>query len=1176
MYRPSSTPGFRKPGRETPRGPFEQSLGTDSLIIKSYPKQDSPARRPATTGQLAQLLRSKFPSRSGGVESPIPPVPPAVARAAFAGPDPSGERGEVARPSTANPTSKSPQAGRFDGTPSGSVTPSRSTPIPARRLDVRDDDVMATSPANLESILQTLKPTEYFGLQEEDIQRIESLVEDLIGRFSSDIEVYFPSVEKQTAFAARILGVFMDKHMRRAYEAGRLPATSVYHSPKGASRVLNLTESRPPSRPATPLADAGAQTAPPSADGRREAAAAHQKQEVAQLKSKVFNLNKGLFDSQQHAAKLQKELEYVRSKAAVSEFEKAKVHSEVKLLRARLEDCWCCSTAPAPVKARALGPAGMGSTGGMGMGGGNENRRPQTARAGPKPAQASLFEGFGRETREEAGAKKAKAGGGKGERRGPDTLIDERPSTAPAKGGRGSGGFGSLAFEDMMGGGPKVGPFDEERHHTLANIQFKASQSINKMIRQELVNLRQKYRDLAKQVSKDHNRSTYSLLDLKGNLAGKIEALEVALQSKFSLYDRNVEELIDKVSKIEDAASDVMGNQETLLGNLTERLNHELIEGKAKLADARAEGEKNESLIMLSQDRRIELLKEKLFSKEGEIMEKNRAILKELEHMHRELKDKAAEVVRAHGEIASQSKKIQHLEETLMAERHSLNLKTTDNDETREKLDKAAASLSAERKQREALQSDLVAAKVTAEEFINKYNVSVNQVERLEKSKWFLDKHATRLSRDFMELEEQHKDCTAELISTRSQCSYLLRDNHQMQMMMMRATKGVVEINTQFPALLELASTSEDVLDTVLAYIAVMKVQVDEEIDLGARYQAMSTEFYQSMLGLERDLSELKRTKHEQNERVKQLSVGHCQRLWHDIAALGTVSDPDQSDLRDAEGLDADGSIVEIVGHVHASVDKTVDVGKTAVSLHSQNVTAKRVLALTEEHVTKMLNGMQSLANKANRKLATFAKREETLRRKVLNYSIESERTKADLKKSNDAMGKRIKETTRTLQDTTVQLKEREYEIVEMKDKAEKQEKDHVTLKKSIDTFKERNYELMKEMKLRDLKIQRTEAEVARHKAIVNKATLNAAEYQVQIDVNKKKFVKKVENNIEFERKLKRVLTRELKTIRGEFNDLRDAVQMELMKSAAYLEYELSNDSSKLNQVKYFLRESVG
>ena len=46
-------------------------------------------------------------------------------------------------------------------------------------------------------------------------------------------------------------------------------------------------------------------------------------------------------------------------------------------------------------------------------------------------------------------------------------------------------------------------------------------------------------------------------------------------------------------------------------------------------------------------------------------------------------------------------------------------------------------------------------SKVTAEEFINKYNVSVNQVERLEKSKWFLDKHATRLSRDFMELEEQ-------------------------------------------------------------------------------------------------------------------------------------------------------------------------------------------------------------------------------------------------------------------------------------------------------------------------------------------------------------------------------------------------------------------------------------
>ena len=69
------------------------------------------------------------------------------------------------------------------------------------------------------------------------------------------------------------------------------------------------------------------------------------------------------------------------------------------------------------------------------------------------------------------------------------------------------------------------------------------------------------------------------------------------MQSKFSLYDRNVEELIDKVSKIEDAASDVMGNQETLLGSLTERLNHELIEGKAKLADARAEGEKNESLI---------------------------------------------------------------------------------------------------------------------------------------------------------------------------------------------------------------------------------------------------------------------------------------------------------------------------------------------------------------------------------------------------------------------------------------------------------------------------------------------------------------------------------------------------------------------------------------------------
>lgn len=145
-----------------------------------------------------------------------------------------------------------------------------------------------------------------------------------------------------------------------------------------------------------------------------------------------------------------------------------------------------------------------------------------------------------------------------------------------------------------------------------------------------------------------------------------------------------------------------------------------------------------------------------------------------------------------------------------------------------------------------------------------------------EKSKWFMDKHMKRLKRDIDELEEQHKSTTNELIQSRSQCSYLLRDNSHMKVAVNEATKSIATCNAFFYQINDKVAVCENTLDESSNTMSVMDHTLEnDQIRLGREYKVHCEALGKELEETKAALKGANSTRKSVNEMIKKASLDH-------------------------------------------------------------------------------------------------------------------------------------------------------------------------------------------------------------------------------------------------------------------------------------------------------------
>ena len=1014
---------------------------------------------------------------------------------------------------------------------------------------------------------------DFFFLNTADVQRVEKVVVAWLHNFGEDIAPYFPHVARKREFGMRVLNVFLERHLLK--ESKSHPNTLVTSEDKCTS-TMDEGASYPNSnvgykKVATehgagndPMTSQSCGTQTIVHRDLNEAKILEQNDEIETLRSKIQKLNEHVKKQKGHLT--------------LRELDQAKMETEIKDLKNLVNNCWCCSNPAFHTPEDRSSATNMA----------HRDQRPNTSMGFIRSKTPKQLDSDGIPSRQvnvnSVPAKSLESKFNQSNNLDGTLKTGEENLDASFVSLKGAKDVDpqrdrvrrEIKERNFQGGGTKP----------VFGIQLKATQTLNKKLRTELVTLRKRVQEMVNYVDDENSKSVQSLMDTKEKLQCRMEKVEVSLHMKHEINDRVAKEVQKRIAQAEEDVKVLMKQQEDELVKLKKRLHTETREKRKQLTSARKENEKKEELIILSQDDRIKRLKFQIQSKEHTMMQKH--VLMERENMAviQELEEKCSQADGLAKENHQLREKIVKLEEEMKMEQHKFNLQGIDLDDIKLKASKEIEASTGLKNQCESLKADLQEARSTAEDYINKFNAATYQVEQVEKSKWFMDKHMKRLKRDIDELEEQHKATTNELIQMRSQCSYLLRDNSHMKVAVNEATKSIVSCNNFFYLINDKVALCENTVDNSNDTLAVLGNTLDkDQIRLANEYKALCKTLESQLEETEKELSGTKSSTKTMNESIKQVSLSHAKRGWEEshmdyenyqeefrkeksrqLVEKARIMQSDS--LVEAAQLDAETSLGRILSITRDSQDIRTNLGEECIRIATTNRVGSTLLDNLGAFYDKLFKDFDNLMLRTDKKLKSFERKEVTLRKKVINYSEGMKALRINHNREVHEKNKKLRDIDKSLSNERMKVEEQNHSINEMKEEMASKKKEVGSLKLSVDAAKSKKESLTKDLTLLRIKAQKLESEVVARDKQVQDAQMATAEYQVQVNVNNKKFDQRVIHFKNWFGLASESLSQGVTSIKEDFNSMQDDILHELMRNKTWIDYELNNENSFLSKLK--------
>ncbi|QDZ21977.1 hypothetical protein A3770_06p44950 [Chloropicon primus] len=995
-----------------------------------------------------------------------------------------------------------------------------------------------------------------------DVRQVEHMVDAWLEQFIEDIGPQFPGVARKREFGMRLLNVFLERNLVK--EASNQPNRLVTMQDKcTGTEGLEAAAERPKEAIAAFGEDPGTSDFGTQTIVHRnlsEAKILEQGDEIKELKSRLQKASEAVKKQTGHIT--------------LKELEKVKLEKEVKDLKERIDGCWCCSNPALQTPQNRKNPPANGPA---------TNQRPNTSMGfirtmTPAPSGGVALQQQSQPAKKSVPVKRLES---RFEQSGD---LKGTPRETPRKDGAGDDAGRQTQIErtrreikdrQFQGAGSPI--FD---------IQLRAGQSLNKKLRTELVTLRAKVQEMAVHVEDENSKSVASLSETKEKLQCRLEKLEVGLDNKHEINDRVAKEVQKRLAAIEEAATVLMKHQEEELIRLKNRAHSETREKRKQLTSARKECEKKEEMIIQSQDDRIKKLRYQIQSKEHNMMQKQVMMEQENRAVLQELDEKCSQTEKLNKENHQLKQSITKLEERVKQEQHKHNIQQIELDDVKAKAKKETSTSHGLKDQYESLKADLKEARLTAEDYINKFNLATYQIEQLEKSKWFMDKHMKRLKRDIDELEEQHKSTTDELIQTRSQCSYLLRDNSHMKVAVNEATKSITACTQAFALMNQKVAVCETSVDDSSATLGDLGSVLDkDQIRLGKEYKALCESLGKELRETKKELLGTQSSKRKTNEAIKEVSLSHAKSQWQEDhmnyedfgeefkqeRAQQLVARADEmktKTLVEASNMDADANLAEILDVVRDSNDLRLNLGEECMKVSTTNHVGTAVLDTLGDFYGKLFKGVDNLLFRTEKKLKSFERKEVNLRKRVVNYAEKMKSLRVRHNQELHERNKKIKDIDKSLTHEKMKVQDQDHTICDLKEDVKAKGKQVDSLKISYDAAKHSKESLLKELTLSKIKVKRLESQIEEKNTLVHEVQMTSAEYQVQVNVNNKKFDQRLEHFKGWLGLASEKLSQSMVSIKEDFNCLQDDVLHDLMKTKAYIDYELTNDNSFLAKMK--------
>ena len=551
------------------------------------------------------------------------------------------------------------------------------------------------------------------------VRQVEHVVDAWIEHFIEDVAPHFPSVSRKREFGMRILNVFLERNLRR--EASSRPNRLVTTQDKCTGTVTTFLGEengagggRDPEAPETgskssTSSDFGTQTI--LLRDLTEAKILDQRDEIASLKSKVQKLNE--------------QMRKQNGTITIKELEKAKLEKEIENLQKTIDNCWYFTN---PALQTPL----------------NENRpsknraeldqRPKTS-MGFIRSRTPKQEGGERLQQRQVNVMSVPAKNLESKFNQSSTPGNEAasPTPTPTPGPRASSVTGKAleSQRDRVRREIKDRQFQGGAASPIFDIQVRANQALNKKLRTELVTLRARVQEMVTLVDTENSKSATSLMETKERVQCRIEKLEVGLHMKHEINERVAKEVQKRVEQMEEDVKVLMKQQKDELLRLKTRLHSETREKRKQLTSARSESEKKEHNIIQSQDDRIKRLQYQMQSKEHNMMQKQHLMEQENRAVLLELDEKCQQKEKLDKKNHELKQKIVKLEEEIKQEHHKYNLQKIELDDIKAKAKRDSSTSHGLKDQYESLKNDLKDARVTAEDYINKFNLATYQIEQL-------------------------------------------------------------------------------------------------------------------------------------------------------------------------------------------------------------------------------------------------------------------------------------------------------------------------------------------------------------------------------------------------------------------------------------------------------------
>ena len=216
----------------------------------------------------------------------------------------------------------------------------------------------------------------------------------------------------------------------------------------------------------------------------------------------------------------------------------------------------------------------------------------------------------------------------------------------------------------------------------------------------------------------------------------------------------------------------------------------------------------------------------------------------------------------------------------------------------------------------------------------------------------------------------------------------------------------------------------------------------------------------------------------------------------------------------------------------------------------------------------KLFRDLDNLIFRTDKKLKSFERKEGNLHKRVVIYAEKMKALRVYHNQEVHEKNKKIKDIDKSLNQEKMRVTQKDHTISDLREDMKSKDKQLESLTISADTLKMSKERLTKELTLSRIKVKRLEGEITEKDSLVHKVQMDAAEYQVQVNVNSRKFDQRLDHFKGWLGTASEQLGQRMVSIKEDFSYMQDDILHELLKTKAYIEYELSNENSFLAKLK--------